>query len=129
MLLRPVEIIYYYHESTDSPYFKAMTEDRCVLLSLRFFTITLIQEDKNYAYHYFTDNSKSFMGCYYAIDSVNHGTDSMTGKEDQNDKLNITHKDILSILLAAAATALCILIDVVSKESEIGSDNQTEGEE
>lgn len=51
----------------------------------------------------------------------------MTGKEDQNDKLNISPKDILSFLLAAAATALCIIIDVVAKENK-AHDNQSEGE-
>ena len=53
----------------------------------------------------------------------------MTGKEGQNEKLNISPKDILSVLLAAAATILCIIIDVVSKEeNKTESENQTEGE-
>ena len=53
----------------------------------------------------------------------------MTGKEGQNEKLNISSKNILSVLLAAAATILCIIIDVVSKEeNKTESENQTEGE-
>ena len=57
VLLCPFEIVYYSHESADSPYFKAMTEDRRILFSLGFFTISLVQEDENHDYHYFTDNS------------------------------------------------------------------------
>ena len=69
------------------------------------------------------------MGCCYAVDSDVYRTDSMIGKEDQNEKLNISPKNILSVLLAAAATILCIIIDVVSKEeNKTESENQTEGE-
>ena len=70
------------------------------------------------------------MVCGYAVDSEDHRTGRMTGKEDQNEKLNISHKDVLSVLLAAAATALCIIIDVVSKEeNKTESENKNEGEE
>ena len=69
------------------------------------------------------------MGCCYAVDSDGYRTDSITGKEDQNEKLNISPKNILSVLLAAAATILCIVIDVVSKEeNKTEFKNQTEGE-
>ena len=69
------------------------------------------------------------MGCCYAVDSDDYRTDGMTRKEDQNEKLNISPKDVLSVLLAAAATILCIIIDVVSKEeNKTKSENQNEGE-
>ena len=98
------------------------------MFSLGFFTISLIREDEKHAYHYSTDNSKCFMVCCHAVDPDDHLADGMTGKEDSNDKLTISPKDILSILLAAAATALCIIIDVVSKESETEPEHHTEGE-
>lgn len=69
------------------------------------------------------------MVCCDAVDPDDHRTDGMTEKEDQNEKLNISPKDILSVLLAAAATILCIIIDVVSKEeNKTKSENQAEGE-
>ena len=87
-------------------------------------------EEENHAYHYFTITSQCFVVCCYAADPAYYRAGSITGKEDQNDKLNISPKDILSVLLATAATILCIIIDVVSKEeSKIRSENQNEGEE
>ena len=69
------------------------------------------------------------MVCCYAVNSDNRRINGITGKEDQNEKLNILSKNILSVLLAAAATILCIIIDVVSKEeNKTESRNQTEGE-
>ena len=85
-------------------------------------------EEENHAYYHFTNNSQCFVDGCHAVDPNDHRTGSMTGKEDQNDKLNISPKDILSVLLAAAATILCIIIDVVSKEeNKTKSENQTEG--
>ena len=69
------------------------------------------------------------MGCCHAVDPADYRTGGITGKEDQNDKLNISPKDVLGVLLAAVATALCIIIDVVSKENKADtSKNQKEGE-
>ena len=69
------------------------------------------------------------MVCSYAVDSDDRRIGRMTGKEDQNEKLNISPKNVLSVLLAAAATILCIIIDVVSKEeNKTKSENQNEGE-
>lgn len=35
-----------------------------------------------------------------------------------NDKLNINTKDILSIVIAAAATAVCVVIDIILNEEQ-----------
>ena len=87
-------------------------------------------EEEKYAYHDFTDNSRCFVVCCYAADPAYYCPTGITGKEDQNEKLKISPKDILSVLLAAAATILCIIIDVVSKEeNKTKSENQNEGEE
>ena len=89
-----------------------------------------LRKEKHHAYHYFTNNSRCFVVCCYAADPAYYRAGSITGKEDQNEKLKISPKDILSVLLAAAATILCIIIDVVSKEeNKTKSENQNEGEE
>lgn len=106
-----------------------MTEGRRIFVFFRIFHYFTNLEDENYANHNFTDNSRCFMDCCHAVDPAYYRKDGMTGKEDKNEKLNITSKDILSILLAAAATILCIMIDVVAKENNKESENQTEGEE
>ena len=80
-------------------------------------------EDENYANHNFTHNSRCVMGCCCAVDPVCHRTNGMTGEEDKNEKLNITPKGILSVLLATAGAILCIIIDVVAKENNKESEN------
>ena len=73
-------------------------------------------EEGKRAYHYFTNNSQCFVVCCYAADPAYYRAGSITGKEDQNEKLKILPKDILSVLLAAV-TILCIIIDVVFENS------------
>ena len=36
----------------------------------------------------------------------------------RNDKLNLNPKDILGVILAAAAAVLCVAIDVILKEED-----------
>lgn len=106
-----------------------MTDGRRIFVFFGIFHYFTNWEDENYANHNFTNNSRCVMDCCYAVDPDYHRIDDMTGKEYKNEKLNITPKDILNVLLAAAATILCIIIDVVAKENNKDSENQKEGEE
>ena len=53
----------------------------------------------------------AFDHCYFYLKSARR-------VKKKNEKLKFVSRELLSILLAAAATALCVIIDIVTKEIE-----------
>ena len=54
-------------------------------------------------------------GGYEACEGL-RGMKSWKRKVSANGKLNVTPKEVGSIIVAAAATALCVIIDILLKE-------------